>query len=178
MSEQVLVVSGSVRAHSSTEQAATLALAAVQRQGLTATLVTLRDLALPQCDGSADQAETDAVLAWRGRVRSAHALVCVTPEWHASMAGPLKNALDHLQVQDTDGRAVAFVSQAGGHMPPRSSLDHLRAVGCSLHLWPTPTDVALARTELDAPGAALLARLDRMASELLRLVCLLNGVSI
>jgi azobenzene reductase len=73
-------------------------------------------------------------------VRHAHALVLVTPLYHNSFSGLVKNAIDHLAERDLHGKPVALMSTTGG-MPSPQALDHLRLVVRSLHGVALPSQV-------------------------------------
>lgn len=140
--------------------------AVLAEAGLAPRTVDVGQLGLPLCQGSPKQAADPEVLAWRGLVRDYPAHVWVAPEWHGSMAGVLKNALDHLEVDDLAGRVLGLVAQAGGGVDAVGTLDHMRAVARSFRCWVAPTQVSLHPDELEGSAAALTARLERLTSDM------------
>jgi len=65
-------------------------------------------------------------------IREADGLVLATPEYHGSLSGTLKNALDHLGSKEVGGKPVLSVSSAGGDVGV-GSLTQLQAVVRNLH---------------------------------------------
>ncbi|MFD2701769.1 NADPH-dependent FMN reductase [Paenibacillus shunpengii] len=59
-------------------------------------------------------------------------LIIATPEYHGSVSGALKNALDYITASQVAGKAVLSVSSAGGPLGV-SSLSHLQAIIRNLH---------------------------------------------
>ena len=83
---------------------------------------------------SPDQEEpSDAhLLQLKETIRSADAIVLSSPEYHGSISGVLKNALDHLSREHFDRKLVLSVSSAGGAVGV-TSLTHLQAMVRNLH---------------------------------------------
>ncbi len=59
-------------------------------------------------------------------------LILATPEYHGSLSGALKNALDYVTAGQVAGKAVLSVSSAGGPLGV-SSLTHLQSIVRNLH---------------------------------------------
>ncbi|CAN7237917.1 NAD(P)H-dependent oxidoreductase [Paenibacillus sp. LjRoot153] len=59
-------------------------------------------------------------------------LILATPEYHGSVSGALKNALDYITGSQVAGKAVLSVSSAGGPLGV-SSLTHLQTIIRNLH---------------------------------------------
>lgn len=59
-------------------------------------------------------------------------LILATPEYHGSISGALKNALDYVNVNQVAGKPVLAISSAGGPLGV-SSLTHLQAIVRNLH---------------------------------------------
>jgi len=71
---------------------------------------------------------------------AADALVIVTPLYHASFSGDVKQALDHLSPRQLAGKPVALASNSGGASGAQA-VDHLRAVVRALHAVAIPQQV-------------------------------------
>ncbi|RCV52081.1 NADPH-dependent FMN reductase [Marinitenerispora sediminis] len=90
----------------------------------------------------------------------ADGVVLVSPAYHGTVSGLLKNALDFVNdLADAprpflDGRGVGCVSVALGEQGAGTTLSTLRTVAHALRGWPTPLGVALAgaRAGLDDDG--------------------------
>ncbi|MCR2804376.1 NADPH-dependent FMN reductase [Paenibacillus soyae] len=59
-------------------------------------------------------------------------LILATPEYHGSVSGALKNALDYITGNQVAGKPVLSVSSAGGPLGV-SSLSHLQTIVRNLH---------------------------------------------
>jgi NAD(P)H-dependent FMN reductase len=59
-------------------------------------------------------------------------LIVATPEYHGSISGTLKNALDYITAGQVAGKPVLSVSSAGGPLGV-SSLSHLQTIVRNLH---------------------------------------------
>lgn len=115
------------------------------RANATATVFTGDDLDLPFYRGGDDHPPA-AVRLVKETARS-DALVLVSPSYHGSISGLLKNALDYLnELLDAphpllDGRAVGCITLAGGPQGGASTLWAMRAIVHALRGWPTPLGV-------------------------------------
>ncbi|WP_248930375.1 NADPH-dependent FMN reductase [Paenibacillus hamazuiensis] len=65
-------------------------------------------------------------------VQGADGLVLASPEYHGSISGVLKNALDYMNPELVSGKTVLSVSAAGGPVGV-SSLTHLQTIVRNLH---------------------------------------------
>ena len=104
---------------------------------------------------------------------SADALVLGSPLYHNSYSALLKNALDHLSINEVQSRPVGLVGHAG-RVASTQALDHLRLVVRGLHGIAIPTQVATVDADYSASGGSLCLsgaaardRLSRLADELL-----------
>jgi FMN reductase len=88
-------------------------------------------------------------------VARADGVVLVSPAYHGTVSGLLKNALDYVnELADApqpflDGRALGCVAIGAGDQGAASTLQTLRTVGHALRSWPTPMGVALSRSRAD-----------------------------
>jgi FMN reductase len=151
---RVVGLCGSLRPDSWTRVALKIALAGAQEKGATAELLDLRDYDLPFCTGEeGDPHERNTGVArLRQSVKEADAVILATPNYHGTMSGVLKNALDLMSMREFEGKAVGLVGVSGGRMGGMSTLNTLRAIGRTLHAWVTPWeawvyDAATAFTE-------------------------------
>jgi FMN reductase len=163
---QILVLTSSCRPGSSTARLGGVVAEALRSAGRPTALVHAGDLALPSCTGAREQLDEPLVAAWRAKARSVLAHVWVSAEWHGSMVGTLKNALDLLPVSDTHWKLVGLVAQAGGAMGAVNALSHMRTVGQNLGTWVLPTQLSVKPEELGPPLRPEIAqRLERFTQE-------------
>jgi FMN reductase len=87
-------IAGSLREGSYSHQALAIAARTAQALGAEVTILDLRQLNLPFCDGTQDYEDYPDVALLRQTVEDADGLILVTPEYHGSVSGVLKNALD------------------------------------------------------------------------------------
>ena len=179
---KVLAICGSMRAGSSTGRAVQIVLEAAQAAGAEVDFLSLSALDLPFCDGRKDE-ETyggDAA-AFRSRVLAADAILVGSPEYHGSMTGSLKNALDLLGPQYMRGKMVGLLATARGDAGAMNTLNHLRHVCRWMEAWVLPNQVSVP-TSQDAfgPGGEVLRpgleeELLQLGAELVRYAGLLAG---
>ncbi len=93
---RVVGLCGSLRPGSWTRAALTIALAGAQEKGATTELLDLRDYDLPFCTGEEEDPvqNTLGIQQLRQRVAEASGIVLATPNYHGTLSGVLKNALD------------------------------------------------------------------------------------
>lgn len=169
---RVLAISGSLRQDSSTRRALSVALAAAARDGAETGWVDIHDL--PLCDGREPDAYGAGVEAFRAALRGADALVIGSPEYHGSLSGVLKNALDLATPDDLHGKLIGLVATARGDAGAMNTLNHLRQVARWVNAWVLPAQVSIPRAA-DAFAAdgtivreGLQGELERLGSELVR----------
>jgi|SRR5579875_127481 len=164
---RILVITSSFRNGSTTERLGVLMAGALRAAGLDVDLVNVGELGLPWCTGTADQAKDEPVIQWRRRVAEAVGYVWVSAEWHGSMAGTLKNALDLLSAHDLRWKVVALVAQAGGTQGASNTLAHMRTVAQNLGAWVLPVQLSVTAEEIQGVlGRSSGERISRIAYEL------------
>lgn len=128
----ILILSGSNRKDSATAAACRYIRERLARAGHDAVLFDLRERPLPFFSPDEPHAAHPDAAALVAAVRAADALVLGTPEYHGSVSGLLKNALDHLPDGALAGKAVLSLSAAGGAIGT-SALTHLQAIVRTVH---------------------------------------------
>ena len=170
----VLSICGSLRPDSSTRRALDLARHAATTAGAEAHHVDLGALDLPFCDGRADEATYGGdAPGWQARVQAADLLLIGSPEYHGSMTGALKNALDLLGPDALRGKLVGLVATARGDAGAMNTLNHLRHVCRWMNAWVLPHQVSIPRAgdAFDAAGGprpGLAEDLQKLGAELAR----------
>lgn len=118
-----------------------------EERGAAATIFTGAALNLPHYDIGGDR--TAGALALVEALRDADGVAIVSPGYHGSISGLLKNALDYVQdlAEDThpylDGRRIALIGVAAGWQAAATTLACLRTITHALRGWPTPLGMAI-----------------------------------
>src|SRR5580692_2524189 len=139
---RVVGICGSLRRNGLTKAALKIALAGAEEKGVTAELLDLRDYDLPFCTGGdADAIPGNAgVERLRREVLEANGVILATPNYHGTLSGVLKNALDLMSMREFEGKVVGLIGVSGGRMGGTFTLNTLRAIGRTLHAWVIPSE--------------------------------------
>ena len=128
---QIAILAGSNRRESASTRMARYLRTRLASLGHSAQLFDLRETPVPLYDP--DSGEQPAAVRELDRLmRDSDAIILTSPEYHGTISGVLKNALDYLGSEHFDGKAVLSVSAAGGAVGV-SSLTHLQAMVRNLH---------------------------------------------
>lgn len=128
----VILLAGSNRRNASSTKLAEAVGRRIREAGHKAELLDLYQMPVPLYDPDADyDGDETMVKLYRGFLE-ADAIVLASPEYHGSMTGVLKNALDHLGFEHFDGRPVLALASAGGAVGV-STLTHIQSVVRNLH---------------------------------------------
>ena len=175
---KIVAIVGSLRESSTSRHALRLAATGAERAGATVEWLELRELDLPLCDGRRDSYGPE-VERLRAAVQGADALLVGSPEYHGSMTGVLKNALDLLGPDELRDKMVGLLATARGDAGAMNALNHLRHVSRWMNAWVLPTQVSVPRAqERLEPGAVdpgVRADLEKLGRELVRYAELLRG---
>lgn len=178
---KVLAICGSLRDGSSTARALEIASASAAAAGAEVVSVHLGALDLPFCDGRSDeQSYGGDFTAFADMVRSADGLIIGSPNYHGSIAGVLKNALDLLGPDAIRDKLVGLIATARGDAGAMNTLNHLRHICRWMNGWVIPAEVSIPRAQLvmgEDPDEAIRAQLVSLGQELVRYNGLLRGQS-
>lgn len=139
---KVVGIAGSLRSGSYSQQALKVAMDRVGALGAETEILDLRSLNLPFCDGSDDYPDYPGVATLKQAVSKAAAVILATPEYHGSVSGVLKNALDLMGFEEFDGKVTGVISVLGGQSN-NNSLNDLRIILRWIHAWTIPEQVAV-----------------------------------
>jgi FMN reductase len=143
----VLGICGSLRTGSYCLMALEYVSTLLKQLGCDTKIIDLRRTVLPFCNGEENEAwhGFPAVAELRQAVAQAHALVLVTPEYHGSVSGVLKNALDLVDRRCFDGKVVGVMSVLGGPANG-SAINDLSGIMRSCHAWVIPQRISIGRS--------------------------------
>ena len=141
---RILAVCGSLNTKSTTKMALSLVLKGAEELGADTKMISLRDYKLVFY-GEVDEPEYPPdVFRLRKEIKEADGITFGTPEYHGSMSGALKNALDLMSQEELEGKIVGLVGVAGGQTGAINSLNTMRTIGRNMHFWVLPQEVSVA----------------------------------
>lgn len=150
---KIVGIGGSLRSSSHSYQALNIALKEIAALGVDVELLDLRELNLPFCDGSKTYPNYPDVLKLQTIVKQADGIILSTPEYHGSVSGVLKNALDLMSFDELSDKVFGLISVLGGEQNS-NALNDLRIIVRWVHGWVIPEQVAIAKAwqAFDAQG--------------------------
>lgn len=136
-------IGGSLRADSHSYQALNVAAERVRSLGAEVEVIDLRTLDLPFCRGGQDEyLDYPDVARLRQAVKQADGLILASPEYHGSISGVLKNALDLMSFEQLSDKVTGLISVLGGQSNS-NALNDLRVIMRWVHAWVIPEQVAI-----------------------------------
>ncbi|TCW41174.1 NADPH-dependent FMN reductase [Laceyella sacchari] len=137
---KILAVPGSLSEQSTTHMAVAIVAEAARKMGAEVEVFDLRKDPLPIYDGRVDEASyPETVRLFKQKMAEADGFIFASPEYHGSISGVLKNALDFIGARELEGKWVALLGTAGGAMGATNTLNTLNTICRSLHAWPLPS---------------------------------------
>jgi FMN reductase len=179
---KIVGIGGSLRPDSYSQRALILAAERVKALGAEVEVLDLRTMNLPFCDGGDDYTAYPDVARLRETVKAADGLILATPEYHGSVSGVLKNALDLMSFDQLSNKVTGLISVLGGQSNS-NALNDLRVIMRWVHGWVIPEQVAIGQAwkAFDADGnladEKLAERLDGFAKSLVESTQKLRGVA-
>ncbi len=179
---KILTICGSIRNDSTTGRALALAAAAAADAGAEVRTLHLGSLELPFCDGRADERSYGGdTLQFIDAVEWADGLLIGSPNYHGSLTGVLKNALDLLGPDAIRDKLVGLLATARGEAGAMNTLNHTRHICRWMNGWVIPAEVSIPRAQeafgedgtVIADGIA--DQLGALGSELVRYASLIRG---
>jgi len=139
---KIVGIGGSLRADSYSQQALQVAADRVQALGAEVEILDLREMNLPFCNGGDAYPEYPDVARLKESVKQADGLILSTPEYHGSISGVLKNALDLMGFEELSGKVSGLISVLGGQSNS-NALNDLRVIMRWVHGWVIPEQIAI-----------------------------------
>lgn len=139
---KIVGIGGSLRAGSYSQMALHIAAQRAAALGAQVEILDLRSLNLPFCTGENDYHKYPDVEKLQKAVKEADGLILATPEYHGSVSGVLKNALDLMSFEHLDGKVVGSISVLGGQVNS-NALNDLRVILRWVHAWVIPEQIAI-----------------------------------
>ncbi|MBW4665996.1 MAG: NAD(P)H-dependent oxidoreductase [Cyanomargarita calcarea GSE-NOS-MK-12-04C] len=179
---KIVAIAGSLRPDSTSQMALNLAAQRVEALGAEVEVLDLREMRLPFCNGGDEYPDYPDVKRLQEAVSRADGLILATPEYHGSVSGVLKNALDLMSFDQLSGKVTGLISVLGGQ-PNSNALNDLRIILRWVHAWCIPEQVAIGQAwKAFSPEGKLLdeklsQRFDQFAQSLVDNTRKLRGVN-
>lgn len=158
MGIKVLGICGSMKPNSSTAFLLHLCLDEARKAGAETTFYDLAEKPLPFCDARHDGSTyPQEVHTFRQLVQEAEGIIIATPDYHNSLTGSLKNAIDLCGHDEFEGKMVGIIGVAGGALGAPNAISHLRAVMRAVGAWVVPHQVSVANSHKMFSGPNKLA---------------------
>ena len=139
---KIVGILGSLRADSYSALALKEAVNRVEALGAEVEILDLRKMDLPFCNGGSDYPEHPDVEILRSKVKAADGLILATPEYHGSLSGVLKNALDLMSFEHLSEKVTGLISVLGGQSNS-NALNDLRVIVRWVHGFVIPEQIAI-----------------------------------
>lgn len=135
---KVAIITGSVRNQRKSHRAAYYITNKLSEGGVETDLIDLAETSLPILGMQDEVSDFKANVEHVGsRLDAADALIFVTPEYHGSISGVLKNALDHFW-EEFKKKPIGVVAASAGKMAGINASTQLQHVILSLGAYPVP----------------------------------------
>jgi FMN reductase len=153
---KIVGIGGSLRAESQSQLALNLAALRMRSLGAEVEVLDLRQMNLPFCNGEKEYPDFPDVAKMRKAVAEADGLILATPEYHGSVSGVLKNALDLMSFDQLSDKVAGLISVLGGQSNS-NALNDLRVIMRWVHAWVIPEQIAIGQAwkAFDANGNLL-----------------------
>ena len=139
---KIVGIIGSLRAQSYSAKALQQTIARVEALGAEVEILDLREMNLPFCNGGDEYPHYPDVIKLRDTVKEADGLILATPEYHGSVSGVMKNALDLMSFEHLSDKVVGMISVLGGQSNS-NALNDLRIIMRWVHAWVIPEQIAV-----------------------------------
>ncbi|WP_429841031.1 NADPH-dependent FMN reductase [Brevibacillus sp. FIR094] len=178
---KIVGIAGSMNANSTTKQAIHIVLEAAKAAGADVEMIHLADWKLPLYDDRDDTSTyPEIVHQFVKAISEADGLVIGSPEYHGTMTGALKNAIDFLEGRILRDKQVAIIGVAGGSMGATNTVNTLQLIMRNLHAWPLPSSPSIPSAynaftpEGKLKDERLQARMEQLGQQLVQYVQMMN----
>jgi NAD(P)H-dependent FMN reductase len=143
----ILAISGSMNPNSTTKKATEIVVNAARNAGGDVELIHLADFPLPIFDCRKDKSTyPENVHTLIRKVAEADGIILASPEYHGSISGALKNALDFVGGREMEGKIAALLGTAGSALGATNTVNTLQQICRNLHAWPLPPSPSVPRS--------------------------------
>ncbi|MGA9383183.1 MAG: NADPH-dependent FMN reductase [Phormidium sp.] len=139
---KIVGIGGSLREDSYSQLALKIAAQRIEALGAEVEILDLREMQLPFCNGEDEYPDYPDVEKLRNAVQQADSLILATPEYHGSVSGVMKNALDLMSFAQLSDKVTGLISVLGGQSNS-NALNDLRVIMRLVHAWVIPEQIAI-----------------------------------
>src|SRR5918993_122025 len=168
-SMNVLGVGSSMRKASYGTKALKIVLSLINRYDAKTRLLDLREIAMPIYDPGLSNGADKKIQKVTDDVNWADAIILVSPDYHGSMSGSMKNFLDHYW-EEFAGKAFGYICTS--HEKGLTVMDQMRTAVRQCYGWSLPYGVSINgeldfNTKGEIINDLLVKRLDMLAHDLI-----------
>jgi NAD(P)H-dependent FMN reductase len=143
----IIAISGSMNPNSTTKKATQIVVNAAKKAGGDVELIHLADFPLPIFDCRKDKTTyPENVHTLIRKVTEADGIILASPEYHGSISGALKNALDFVGGREMEGKIAVLLGTAGSALGATNTVNTLQQICRNLHAWPLPSSPSVPRS--------------------------------
>ncbi|RXJ00376.1 NAD(P)H-dependent oxidoreductase [Anaerobacillus alkaliphilus] len=136
---KVVALVGSTRRNSTTRKATEIVVKEIERHGGCVEIIHFKDVKLPMYDGDLKKENyPKEIMSFINKVASADGVILASPEYHGSLSGVLKNALDYLGAREMSGKIAGILTTAGSKLGAANTVNTLHQICRNLHAWALP----------------------------------------
>lgn len=136
---KIVALVGSTRRNSTTRKATEIVKKEVEKHGITVEVIHFAEVKLPIYEGDLDKEDYPLVVKnFIKKVAAADGIILASPEYHGSVSGVLKNALDYIGAREMSGKLAAIIGTAGSQLGASNTVNTLHQICRNLHAWPLP----------------------------------------
>jgi azobenzene reductase len=128
---KIVLIAGSNRKDSTSTKLLRYMVTVLEKKGVQASLFDLCETPVPLYKPYSEEIDANTALMIQS-VTNADGIVLGSPEYHGSVSGVLKNALDYMGDDEFSGKPVLSVSSSGGAVGV-SCLTHMQAMVRNMH---------------------------------------------
>lgn len=135
---KIAILSGSVREERQSHKVSYFLKRVLEKRNVEADLIDLAKEPLPIMGQNGNDSKTEQhIRQISRRLQESDAILLVTPEYHGSFSGVLKNALDHF-TPEFQKKPVGVAAASAGRMAGINASNHVQHVILSMDAFPLP----------------------------------------
>lgn len=136
---KVVALVGSTRKSSTTRKATEIVIKELQNHGIETEIIHFAEVKLPIYEGDLNKEDyPEEVKQFIEKVALADGIILASPEYHGSVTGVLKNAIDYLKAREMSGKLAAIFATAGSKLGAANTVNTLHQICRNLHAWALP----------------------------------------